>query len=259
MIDRKLQLELLTRPRLARIAGPSGAHLLSALFERSRPSDVWIDAPQFRIDYEDQRDTIQDLSSKRFVVTSWDGDEKYRLSLPALALVDSESACSLLNIIDRLLAYLVRQYKAQRDQRIPVARICKDLQLSRESIVTALRYLVDTPAIGTRASGDPGSDGWWLTPMESSLDYPSLDTLLLKLAEWMEHGDPHMQQTTSLLSTSNSHESKAAPPTRFDRLVHKIKNHAVFAWILLAFIALAMLANSLDAIASIISRILSMF
>ena len=157
MIDRKLQLELLTRPRLARIAGPSGAHLLSALFERSRPSDVWIDAPQFRIDYEDQRNTIQDLSSKRFVVTSWDGNEEYRLSLPALALVDSESACSLLNIIDRLLAYLVRQYKAQRDQRIPVARISKDLQLSRESIVTALRYLVDTPAIGTRASGDPGS------------------------------------------------------------------------------------------------------
>ena len=259
IFDRKRQSEPSARTRLARIAGPSGVRLLSDIFERSQLSNEGIDARKFRIDFADQRDEIRDLERRKLIDRSRDGDERYRLSLAALALVDSESARFLLDVVDRLLAYLNHQYKRQRDQRIPFTRICDDLQLAQESIATALRYLDDTPVIGTRASGDPGSDGWWLTPMESSLDYPDLDALLPQLAEWTERGDPLMRQSMSPLDIGDSQNSMVAPPTHYDRIVGKLKNNWILAWTLVAILALGVLLNLLDAIFGILARILSVF
>lgn len=242
--------------RLKKIAGPDGSQLLCALVDRTQISPDGVDAKQFRIDYRDQREQIRELAKAGFIATIWEPLEHYRPTLIALAVCDSNRARSLLALVDRLLRYLVLQYEAERDQQLSIAQIGADLKVPFDTLREALGYLIDTPAVGTRAVGLPDSKNWWLTPVEQSLDYPNLDALLLQLAEWSARSD--LRTVPPAVPITALYPAQAAPPpiTRYDRLANRIKNHKVLAGLIAAMSAIIFLAAVLAGLTDIFSYIL---
>ena len=225
-----------------KIAGPDGIQLLCALVERTQFSPDGVDAQQFRIDYKDRREKNRELAKAGFIATIWEPLERYRPTLIALSLIDSNSARSLLALVDRLLRYLVLQYEAERDQQLSVAQISADLKVPFDTIREALGYLIDTPVVGPRTIGFPDSENWWLTLVEQSLDYPNLDALLLQLAEWSTHSDPTTVHNAVPITAPYPPQSALLPMTRYDRLANRIKNHKVLAGLTVAMSAIIFLA-----------------
>ena len=230
--------------------------MLGALFKRTQ-SRPWIDARQFRIDFKDQRDTIRTLVRTGFIVTTLEPNEQYRPALAALPLIESDAARSLLKEADRLLGYLERQYEAGCDQNLTVDRIAQDLQVSQQTSMELLRYIVETPVAGPRSSGFPNSLDWGLTPTEKSLDYPDLDALLNQLAQWMDRRVVDSSPVPYPIGIGHHEILKPAAPTRFDRLYNKIKNNPIGAILLILAIVLATLTAGLEAGRDLVAMVFS--
>lgn len=242
--------------RLAKVAGPDGIVLLTALFERTQ-SQSWVNARKFRVDFKDQRDTIQELLRRGFITSTQDPIEQYRPSLAALPLIDSNAARSLLKKADRLLRYLERQYEAGCDQMLTVAQISRDIRMPQQALIELLRYLVDTPVVGPRTTGFPDSPNWGLTPTEKSLDYPNIDALLMQLAWWSSQKDVPVPRAPYPVGIAYQPLATFSPATRYDRLVDKIKNNPVGAIVLaLSFLIVSLVAGlegGRDLVAMIVS------
>ena len=243
--------------RLPKIAGTDGIALLAALFERTQ-SQSWVNARQFRIDFKDQRDTIQTLVLKGFIVTTLEPEEQYRPSLAALPLIDSNAARSLLREVDRFLRYLERQYEDGCDQNLTVARIAQDIKVPQETTMEVLRYIVDTPVAGPRTTGFPNSTDWGLRPTEMSLDYPNLDALLNQLTRWMDRRASPAPRVVYPLGTTHQPLPSYATHTRYDRLLNGIKNNPVAAILLALSFVTGILAAGLQSGRELIAMIFSL-
>lgn len=250
MFFRRPKTEQSFRRRLAATARPDGVLVLAALFERAR-SHPQIDARQFRIDFKDHRDAISRLSKHQFIFTDWQPQERYRLSLVALPLIDSSAARSMLEVVDRVLRYLSERYQSQPDGKITLGQLCADLDIPEQYGAEALGYLIDTPVAGPRKSGYPDSSDWWIAPVEKSLDFPDLDWLLRQLVEWATHEEPALRPISIQPGTLQVYPHDPAPPTPYDRLIRRVKNHKVLATLLAAVSAIVVLATGMDALLSI--------
>lgn len=250
MFFRRPKTQQFVRRRLASTARPDGIMVLAALFERARFRPD-IDARQFRIDFKDHRDAIGRLTEHQFISTTWQPEQRYRLSLVALPLIDSSAARSMLAVVDRVIRFLSERYQSQPDDKITVAQLCVHLDIPEQSAIEALGYLIDTPVAGSRTSGYPDSADWWIRPIEKSLDFPDLDSLLGQLAEWATREEPAILPLPVPPGTLLGRSHGAAHPTRYDRLIVRVKNHKVLATILVAVSAMVVLATGLDALISL--------
>lgn len=256
MVFRKPKKELSVRRRLASTARPDGIRLLEALFERTR-SQPDVDARQFRIDFKDHREAISRLTKHQFISVTRRCEERYRLCLVALPLIESSAARSMLAIVDRVLRYMSEQYQSEPDGKITLAQLCEHLDVTEQSASEALDYLTNTPIAATHKSGYPDAADWWIIPSEKSLDFPDLDSLLRLLTEWATREEPAVQSFLSEVSLLQS--SNPVPPTRFDFLVRRAKNHKVVAMFLVSVFAVSLLATGIDALISLCDRISSVF
>lgn len=258
MVFRKPKKELSVRRRLASTARPDGIRLLEALFERTR-SQPEVDARQFRIEFKDHRDAISRLTEHQFISVTRRSEERYRLCLVALPLIESSAALSMLSIVDRVLRYLSERYQSQPDGKVTLPQLCEHLDIGEQIASEALGYLINTPIAASRKSEYPDSADWWITPSEKSLDFPDLESLLRRLTEWATCEQPPIKSFLSIPEAPHLQTSSPAPSTRFDFLVRQAKNHKVFAIILASFIAITFLANGIDALISLYDRISSVF
>lgn len=256
MVFRKPKKELSVRCRLANIARPDGIRLLEALFERTR-SQPEVDARQFRIDFKDHREAISRLTKHQFISVSRRSEERYRLCLTALPLIESSAARSMLYIMDRVLRYMSEQYQSEPDGKVTLPQLCEHLDIGEQSASEALGFLINSPIAASRKSEYPDSADWWITPSEKSLDFPDLDSLLRLLTEWATREEPAVQSFLSELSHLQT--SNPVPPTRFDFLVRRAKNHKVIAMFLVSVFAISLLATGIDALISLYDRISSVF
>ena len=173
------------------------------------------------------------------------------MSLVALPLIDSSAARSMLEVVDRVLRYLSERYQSHPDGKITLGQLCADLDITEQSGAEALGYLIDTPVAGPRKSGYPDSADWWITPVEKSLDFPDLDSLLRQLAEWATREESALRPVPIPPGPMHAHPPEIAPPTPYDRLIRRVKNHKVLATLLAAVSAIVVLATGLDALISI--------
>ena len=238
------------RSRLALAAQPDGVQVLAALFARSRLSPD-IDAEQFRIDFKDRREAINQLTRRQFILTAWDPAERYRLSLVALPLIESNAARSILAIVDRVLRYLSAQYEARRGQKITLAQMSADLGIPEKSAAEALRYLIDTPVTGPRKSDRPESAEWWIQPSEKLLDYPNLNSLLLQLTEWSTREEQTIRHSPLAHAPLHPQATGRSPPSPYELIIQRIKNHWVLAILMVVVSTIFFLASGLDAIFSV--------
>ena len=245
------------KARLRKIAGSEGIALLAALFERTQ-SQPWVNARQFRIDFKDERDTIGKLVRKGFISTMQEPEERYRPSLAALPLIDSNAARSLLKEADQVLRYLERQYEAGCDRNLTIAQIAQDLDIPQGATMEVLRYIVDTPVVGPRATGFPNSPDWGLTPAEKSLDYPNLDALLNQLTSWMDQRDFPAPRVVYPLGLAHQSLPVIVPSTHYDRLINRIKNSPVAASFLAVFFVMGVLAAGLESGRELVAMIFSL-
>ena len=252
IIDRSI------RRRLASTARPEGVRLLAALFERTR-SRPDVDARQFRIDFKDHRETISRLTKHQFISVTRRNEERYRLCLVALPLIDSSAARSMLDIVDRVLQYLSERYQSQPDGKVTLTQLCGHLDITEQSATEALGYLINTPIAAPRKSEYPDSADWWITPTEKSLDFPDLDSLIKPLTEWATREEPAFQPIQVIPGIPQQQTPGPTPPTRFDFLVRRAKNHKFIAFLLVSVLAISLLATGLDALISLYDRISSVF
>ena len=254
----KPKIERSVRRRLASVVRPDGVRLLAALFERTRfRSDVG--ARQFRIDFKDHREAISRLAKHQFISVTRRSEERYRLCLVALPLIDSSAARSMLGIVDRVLRYLSEQYQSQPDGKVTLSQLCDHLDITEQSASEALGYLINTPIAAPRKSEYPDSADWWITPTEKSLDFPNLDSLLKLLTEWATREEPAFPPIHVVPGMPHRQLPDPAPPTRFDFIVQRAKDHKVMAIFLVAVFAISFLATGLDALISLYDRISSVF
>lgn len=258
MVFRKPKKEPSVRHRLASTARPEGIRLLEALFERTRTQPE-VDARQFRIDFKDHREAIGRLTKHQFILVTRRSEERYRLCLVALPLIESSAARSMLTIVDGVLRYLSEQYQSEPDGKVSLTQLCDDLDIAEQSAAEALGYLINTPIAAPRKSEYPDTTDWWIAPSEKSLDFPDLDSLLRLLTEWATREEPAIKYFQPIPETSHLQKSSPAPSTRFDFLVRQAKNHKVIAIILVSFIAITLLATGIDALISLYDRISSIF
>ena len=218
------------------------------LFERTQQSGFEIDARQFRVDFKDQRDKIKELTN-RFIETTFDPIECYRLKLVALPIIESEGAKQTLVTIDRLLQHLASQYAKHRDRKLTIEQISADLEIPQESVASAVAYLIDTPVVGARSLGYPASPHWSLIPMEQSLDFPDLRSLLVQLAEWADRADANIDPATFPVAQPANH----APLTRFDRVISRFKSSRIAVAALLPISALMYFIDAWDKLSRLYS------
>lgn len=247
MLFRRPKSQQSVRRRLASTAQPDGILVLAALFERSR-SHPEIDARKFRIDFKDHREAINRLVQHQFISTTWQPVERYRLSLVALPLIDSSAARSMLAVVDRAIRFLSERYQSQPDGKVTVVQLCAQLEIPERSATEALGYLIDTPIAGPRKSGYPDSADWWITPIEKSLDFPDLDSLLGQLAEWATREEPAIRPVPFPRGSLHGQSHGVVHPTRYDRRIVRVKNHKILVTILVAVSAIVVLATGLDAL-----------
>lgn len=246
------------RRRLANTARPDGVLLLAALFERTR-SRPDVDARQFRIDFKDHREAINRLTKHQFISVTRRSEERYRLCLVALPLIDSNAARSMLIVVDRVLHYLSEQYQSQPDGKVTLSQLCDHLDITEQSASEAFGYLVNTPIAAPRKSEYPDSADWWIVPTEKSLDFPNLASLLKLLTEWTTREEPALRPIQVVPGMPHLQSPDTAPPTRFDFLVRRAKDHKVIALFLVSVFAISLLATGLDALISLYDRISSVF
>ena len=246
----RLKLKKSIRSRLASAARPDGIQVLRALFQRTR-SRPDIDAQQFRVDFKGQREAISRLIRRQFILTASQPTERYRLSLVALPLIESNAARSILTVVDRALRYLSAQYEAQRDRKLALAQLSAYLGIPEKSAAEAFRYLIDTPVAGPRKSDHPESADWWVQSTEKSLDYPNLDSLLRQLAEWSTREEPAIRHTPIAHATLYRQATGPDPQTRYDLILQRVKNHKILATLMAIVTALVVFATGLDALISL--------
>ena len=246
------------RDRLAKMAGPAGIQLLTELFLRSQGSQQGVDARRFRIDFKDQRDQIRKLENK-FIQHTWGPIERYRLNLVALPLIDLKEARAILKVADRLLRRLVLLYENDQNRPVTIAELSNDLHESQETISEVVGYVIHTPVAGPRTNGYPDSPDWGLTPIEQSLDYPNLEALLNQLTKWIDHDCVTVSLEHAFTDSSGLNpQPNDLPLTLYDRTINRLKNHKMAVPLLLVFVALIVLARSLNHVLDLFMRLRSM-
>ena len=169
-------------------------------------------------------------------------------------MIESEGAKQTLVTINLLLQYLASQYEKHRDKKLTIERISADLQIPQACVSAAVAYLIDTPVVGTRSLGYPASPHWHLIPMEQSLDFPDLHSLLVQLADWAEQPTANFDPATFPVIQPTNH----APLTRWGRAKSRLTNSRIAVVAVIPVTALMYLVDVWDSLYRIYSWIASM-
>ena len=112
----------------------------------------------------------------------------YRLSLLALAVLNTQKSRRYLTTMKKVLPYVKRQYRKNLHVAIPVQQILTDVGLkTSEETMDALDYFRDTPGISTNNQEFPRADGSAVMPQEQILDFKDFEQVLSRLRSYV-HG-----------------------------------------------------------------------
>lgn len=236
VVSKKVKRQLVKR------AGADGISIIKDLFARLEPGKTGTPAASFRVTHEDKLTLIQKLVRQDFLQHRQDVFETYQLRLLGLVIVDEVKAIQLQEICDRILKYMAERFRQDpdnKDNRIQLVDIASAVEHPAETIVEALQYLNNTPALGARSADFPNGNDAYLLASEQSLTYKSLEPLVAQLSAFVG---------ASVVTPITFSEYPNTQSTRYDRIVSFFKDHSITAPILVLLIAVSWLSVVVAAI-----------
>ena len=222
-----------TRKRLVKLAGSDGIAVLQDLFNCLEDGQVTLPAVSFRVDHETKLECIQRLGQRTFIKHDHDAVETYRLRLIALVVIPESRAQSILQTCDKILRYMDERFRKDPDNKnnkVTVAEIANNIELSNERILEALNYLTNTPGINPASTNFPNGPEPYLFAGEQSLLFGAVEPLISQLIDWVG--------TSATMPLSLIDEQNGAN-TKFDQVIAAFKNNRVLAWLLIAAVGIS--------------------
>lgn len=171
--------------------------LLCALLDSSEEKNEFVSAKRFRADNSSEMDTIDDLVRKRCIIQE---QERYRVSVAALAPLDTPVARLLLERSEKIWAECKRHYQTHLDTAIPFRTLADLCDLDFRDAQRALTYMLEIPWLGGWG-GSADCIYETLTPSETVLKFETFTECVSSLTTWGT--SPHPFAAINLFSDSN--------------------------------------------------------
>lgn len=156
--------------------------LLAEILKRTSNRRAGVDALRFKVDHEDDMETLSQLENSRFLERRGD---LYFIRLLGLAeLAPTHPAAeSLLHLCAHVFATVREHYKHHPGNQITVGDLARQADLPRPDVRSALDYLLE-PGIWGGHSTDLDQPSAYVVASERILHYKSLDAIIEQLRGW---------------------------------------------------------------------------
>ena len=180
---------------------PNGLTILRAIFRQTETRGKGIPAERFQADNYDHIQAIAHLE-RLFITAGHDNAQQkqiYRLNRVALPVLELERSELLLDIMKRLLPFLVEQYQSRLSHPVLVRDMIKFLGGSSADSLEAISYLAGSPGFSGTSLDFPNGDDAYVYVMIQILEYQTIEKILSNDAQYI--GVNPFSVTTSAVET----------------------------------------------------------
>lgn len=166
---------------------PDGLGLLKAIFLQTESRNKGISAERFQADNYSHIRTLAHLE-RLFITSGHDNAQQkqvYRLNRVALPVLELERSELLLDLMRRLLPFLVDQYRKNLTHVVLVRDMLKFLDADAVESLEAVSYLVGSPGFSGTSPDFPKGNDAYVCVMQQILEYQTIEKILSSDAQYI--------------------------------------------------------------------------
>ena len=156
------------KPSESKFDETAAMEMLREIREINMARGCGVEAKRYRAEHEDYRAVLDELEIRRMLRKE---QGKYWVSLNGISRLDDIVSKELFDRFEKIFSILREQYKANLDASLLVTDLASMAQLSYESTVEALGYMVEIYCWGSRSNSFDDPLSAHISPSERILDY----------------------------------------------------------------------------------------